>query len=146
MVEIISGNILDVSDKFMIAHTCNCVSKHARGLTKKIFNKFPEANIYASSPIRRCGTYSIHGNVINIYSQNCFGKPNEKESEQQRNEWLMTALFNLVDEVEKDVAFPYYMGCGLDGGNWDNIIRIIEFFAKKLEEEKSLKVVIIKSI
>jgi hypothetical protein len=54
------GNLLD-SDAQYIAHQCNCITTHAAGLSKVLFEKYPWANTYITK--HRSGVHSTLGTI-----------------------------------------------------------------------------------
>lgn len=144
MIKKIHGNIID-SDAQFIVHQCNCVSTGMAGLAKTIFKKYPYSDTYSkrNSKEERSlddpGTISIHGNgkdkryIVNFYSQYYPGKAKYKnDSLEIREKWFEKCL-DLLGQVEdlKSVAFPYGIGCGLAGGDWDKYYGMIEDFSDR---------------
>ena len=43
---IVEGNLLNFAGDYMIAHQCNCTTTTGKGLSKDIFDKFPDADVY----------------------------------------------------------------------------------------------------
>src|SRR5690606_1284254 len=68
-VYIVEKDILDLDDENdsisqdsikIIAHQTNCTSKRSKGLSKYIFDRYPESNTYISDFERIPGTISVH--------------------------------------------------------------------------------------
>jgi O-acetyl-ADP-ribose deacetylase (regulator of RNase III) len=143
MLKIINGNLLD-SDCQYIAHQCNCYSKRGAGLASAIFKAFPWADVYSSRSERGndaslFGSITVHGDpkrkeryVINIYSQLKPGKPSPgRDSAASRLEAFRKALNQIARSHElESIGFPYGIGCGLAGGDWEEYESILEGFAK----------------
>ena len=148
-----TGNLLDATEQYIVQQ-CNCVATKAHGLSEQISTKFPYANVYGK---RRSlngrnwalaedqavpGTYEICGDgikdryVINIYAQYGMGKPyaygqnRVNDSAEERTKWFKQCLAGISILKAKSIAFPYKIGCGLAGGNWDEYFQILEDFAK----------------
>ena len=91
------GDILDCEEK-MLCHQCNCVTRHADGLAKQIFDKWPSTNVYEQRqpgnsfagdvnysiihsefliPLDEEGSYEVGKmrTVVNMYGQVYPGKP-----------------------------------------------------------------------
>jgi O-acetyl-ADP-ribose deacetylase (regulator of RNase III) len=67
-INLISGNLLDSTDTFIV-HQTNCVTTYGKGLSASIFNRFPHANVYKSRADRRVGTILITKPVVAIFGQ-----------------------------------------------------------------------------
>lgn len=139
MIKTVTGNILE-SDAQYICHQCNCIATgNGAGLSFAMFDKYPYANIYGDRTERdKLGTIDIRGNgedqryIINILAQYYPGSavyPNDNPSirEAAFRECLcqISRIPNLVS-----IAFPYMIGCGLAGGNWDRYYQMIETFSE----------------
>lgn len=149
-IEIINGDLLEAREQY-ICHQCNCVSKHAGGLAKYIFEKFPFADIYRSReeydncflPLswERPGTISIKGDglinryVINMLGQLYPGKPRHKNDlYADRLIYFQNGLNEIAKITNlKTIAFPYGIGCGLAGGNWEDYYNMLEHFADNVK-------------
>ena len=48
MLNIYNGDIFSIKydDENILVHQCNCVTNHAKGLAKNVFDLYPDANIY----------------------------------------------------------------------------------------------------
>lgn len=138
-VTTINGDILNTEAQY-IAHQCNCRSQRVVGLAALIFEKFPWADITTKGrDVKRFGFIDIRGNgkdqryVINMFAQVYPGKINEKSILEDENKRKLAFLYCLkqiseIPEIES-IAFPYGIGCGLAGGNWEFYERAIEAFA-----------------
>lgn len=142
MIEIVQGNLLDSTEKY-IAHQCNCVTNNCAGIAKRIFEKYPYSNIYEDRITHNIpGSIIIKGNgqderfVINLLAQYYPGKPlfpnGEKDGRITRLNYLKKCL-DQVSEIKnlESIAFPYKMGCNLGGGYWPDYLRVLEDFSDK---------------
>ncbi len=135
IVNVISGNILD-SNSACIAHQCNCVTSNAKGFAYSIALKYPYADVYkkrigASKPgtIELCTHDDIKNPIIIcMFAQYYPGKVKnicEFDSASRRLTWFEEC----VQEIEKkgitDITMPYFIGCGLAGGKWDDYREIL---------------------
>ena len=141
--EVINGDILK-SDATFIAHQINCVTTTAKGLSKSIFDKYPNANIYKSSTKRIVGKtyydFTRNGKVIfHLAGQIRPGKPTIHYPDRyiDRISYFKSCMISLEQEIEylkqqynikKEivVAFPYGIGCGLAGGKWVDYESILQ--------------------
>ena len=134
MIEIIQGNLLD-SDCNVICHQCNCVGKMGAGIALEIRKRFPKA-YEAFMDDYRTGK-NILGNigytidskmVINMYSQNDIYprgiRHTDYDAFRQCCEKIKFVLSKVQDKVR--IGFPYGIGCGLAGGDWNIVSQILE--------------------
>lgn len=159
-VEIITGDLLDAPEKYIV-HQCNCYTIKAYGLSQAIFQKYPWADCYSERKQfdRRnlavpedCAKFGavkiIYGPnnkkaVVCLFSQLCPGKPGRFRSypfwETDTTEMRITKFYSTLKKFGKycqknsikSCAFPYKIGCGLAGGNWDDYYRAIDYFSRK---------------
>jgi hypothetical protein len=89
------------------------------------------------------GPITVHGDpkrdwryVINIYGQLKPGKPSPgRDSAASRLEAFGRALNQIAEMPElKSIGFPYGIGCGLAGGDWNKYGRRLEDFAERVGE------------
>lgn len=143
MITTIEGNLLDAKETY-IAHQCNCVTKKVSGyFAKAIFDKWPEANDNEKETWGVFGTVKIHKvdnqkYVLNMFTQHNPGGPKE-DNDKDREVAFGQALLRMADfltthskkhNVPYTIAFPYMIGCGLAGGNWDHYLTMLELFEK----------------
>mmetsp|Transcript_70811 Transcript_70811/g.163723 ORF Transcript_70811/g.163723 Transcript_70811/m.163723 type:complete len:351 (-) Transcript_70811:184-1236(-) len=74
-----AGDVLQAREHYIV-HCCNCHSQNdATGLAASIFEKHPEANVYLhrqrGAPDDVPGDVSVHGRVVNLYTQLQAGPP-----------------------------------------------------------------------
>lgn len=153
MVETIIGDLL-LSDAKYIVHQTNCVSiGKAAGLAYYLFNKYPHSDCYKdrnkpSIP----GTIDIRGDgvntrlVVNMHAQYLPGgswDDIQGDAAEDRKFYFHRCLNRLakVDNLES-VAFPYKIGCGIAGGDWNWYLNAINKFAEYVENKQQTKVVI----
>lgn len=145
MIHIKSDNILNSNEKYII-HQCNCITNNAFGLAEAIFTKYTYADEYKNRKKYSIpGTISIKGDgnefryIINAFAQFSPGKPSLNESKENRLQWFKECL-DKIEKIEnlESIAFPYKIGCGYGGGDWNEYIKVIEDFS----ENSSIKVVI----
>lgn len=147
MLEIINGNILDSRHKY-IAHQTNCITQRSAHLAKSIFDKYPFADIYSerAKGIRdEPGTIVIRGNgknkrfVINMLAQVYPGRvkfPNSTLDGFKAREIYFNRCLQHIAKIDNldSVAFPYGIGCGAAGGNWNKYFKMLEEFADQVSE------------
>jgi O-acetyl-ADP-ribose deacetylase (regulator of RNase III) len=147
MLKIINGSLLG-SDCRYIAHQCNCFSRRGAGLASAVFKAFPWADVYSNrfergNDASLFGSITIHGDpkrnrryIINIYGQLKPGKPSPgQDSAVSRLEAFYKALDQIAETPElKSIGFPYGIGCGLAGGDWEKYESLLEGFAERVGE------------
>jgi len=147
MLKIINGSLLD-SDCQYIAHQCNCYSRRGAGLANAIFKAFPWADVYSSRSERGndaslFGSITVHGDpkrnqryVINIYGQLKPGKQSPGlDSAASRLQAISKALEQIAELPGlESIGFPYGIGCGLAGGDWNEYEKLLEDFAERVDE------------
>jgi O-acetyl-ADP-ribose deacetylase (regulator of RNase III) len=161
MIEIVNFDILNHPASF-IAHQCNCVSKKAKGLSKAIFNKWPVSDVYSNRVNRdvvgSIETYLVDKNkyVINMFAQFYPGKPNyTNDTYKIRENAFKDCLSKIpksvnlliqhnLDIPNRDIAFPFGIGCGLAGGYWNSYYSMLEDFEEIYSSEIGGKVLICK--
>jgi O-acetyl-ADP-ribose deacetylase (regulator of RNase III) len=150
-MQIIKGSILEVKNS-IIVHQVNCQGAMKSGIAKKLRDKWPQVyNSYIecfhqieTSSISKfgffekefcLGNYSLVEVTDGNYVANIFGQLNYGKDGAQYTSYnaFYSGLMGLADEIdivggvlsEKAVAFPYGIGCGLGGANWQKILPII---------------------
>lgn len=140
MITTITGDLLDFPQGIdIIAHSCNCRNTMSAGIAKQIKDHYPlaydadtTANENGTNTLSNSSIYSNDNNkhIINMYTQENYGS----------NGWFVSydtlamALRNVkyyaqqlirnttTPEVSSIlVGLPYYLSCGLAGGDWDTV-------------------------
>jgi len=166
-MKIIQADLLTTKIKY-IAHQCNCLTIRSHGLSKYIADNYPWADIYKSRKAigrRNCAiekNRDIPGTVKIIHSQNntkavicMFGQwapsvpqkyksyPNyEIDTYDNRAKWFEQCLNQMKTIKTKSIAFPWKIGCGLAGGDWNLYKKLLEDF----EKESGIEVVLYKLV
>ena len=158
MLTIVEGNLLNATEQVIVQQiNCLCVKPH--GLSQTIANRYPYANFYAKRrrvgtrnlavvedrpiPGSICVSHSPTNGpiVIGLCSQYDYGRPGKSyrtkiqdDNFQLREKWFCQSLNLLstwlIENNIKGVAFPYMIGCGLGGGNWNNYLNTLTLFAQ----------------
>lgn len=134
----ITGNVLD-SDAPIIAHQVNCQGVMGAGVAKCIREKYPDI---MTDYVRWCRAFpsqKLLGKVQDFFIDenenhiiaNCFAQDKTGSGRMTNYEAFYTCLENLKYVVEyygfeHRIAFPYKIGCGLGGGDWDVILAMIK--------------------
>lgn len=141
---IVEGNLLSAHTKY-IAHQTNCVTNKAAHLSADVFERFPYANIYADREIYdEPGNVIVRGNgedqryVANLLAQFYPGKPrypdSKKDGYRARQFYFFSCLkdITLIRDLDS-IAFPWGIGCGAAGGDWNFYHALIDKFAEHIK-------------
>lgn len=138
MVEIKDGNLLEAKDVDIILHQVNCMGVMGGGIAKQIKNRYPyvyeEYLAFCQERTDRLGEILIC-ETPDFLIVNCFGQYGYGTLETFTNYEALRECFNkvakLVKTAEKDhnrhvrIGMPYKIGCGLAGGDWQIVYKII---------------------
>jgi len=153
MLEIVTGDIFEAKEKYL-CHQTNCVTKRAAHLSKDVFEHYPYADIYTGrTEPDKPGHIIIRGNgqdqryIVNVLGQYYPGKPKYPtgtlDGVLARETYFYRAMLRLakVENLES-IAFPWRIGCGAAGGDWEHYLGIITNFASYVGEKQGARVVI----
>ncbi|HEY5268430.1 MAG TPA: hypothetical protein VII94_04835 [Candidatus Saccharimonadales bacterium] len=147
MIEIITGDLLEAKEKY-ICHQTNCISTtKAAGIALDIFNKYPYANCYADrTETSKPGTLDIRGDgkdtryIINLHGQVYPGgiryPLSSLDGQAARRKYFYNGLLRVAKiEGLESIAFPWRMGAGLAGGDFEYYLGTVRNFADYVEEK-----------
>ncbi|MED0951366.1 macro domain-containing protein [Bacillus mobilis] len=134
-IKVVKGDLLQATED-IICHQVNCHGKMGKGLAEGIKHAFPEAfERYRALCLQEnkgrhlLGTCQIIKSkdkyIANIFGQHNYGKKGvftEMDALQQ-------AFYSLKMRAQKhnlSVAIPFKFGCGLAGGDWNEVFKLIE--------------------
>lgn len=132
MITIKTGDLLQATET-VIAHQVNCHGAIG-GLACYVFNKWPYAEndymqlIQRTSPWALLGLAQLTGQqkdghiICNLYGQYHPGADYRPEA----LEMALTILAQQAKAMGWSVALPYKLSCGICGGDWDEVLEIIE--------------------
>lgn len=132
MVKEMNGNILD-SGADVICHQVNCQGAMGAGLAKQIRQRWPDAYEDYINFCSLSGPYDKLGEVkltevspgkyiAHAFAQLNYGRKNLCYTSYDALSSCFEYLARLQYEWGVRVAFPYGIGCGLAGGDW-NVVR-----------------------
>lgn len=143
MIPTIVGDLLDFPQGIdIIAHSCNCRNTMGAGIAKQIRERYPEvyradtdANENGTNTLGNISVYSDNNkHIINMYTQENYGSNGRFVS----YDALSTALHNVKHYAQQLLrnttpertsillGLPYYISCGLAGGDWDTVQSIVK--------------------
>jgi O-acetyl-ADP-ribose deacetylase (regulator of RNase III) len=166
MIHTINGNLLDATEQYIVQQ-CNCISTKPHGLSKSISDKWKHGDLYGKRESIKgrnlaCegsrsvpGTIEVLGNgkeqryIICAFGQYGMGKPYTYnntckqwiDGTEERLKWFYECLQAISGLEPESIAFPYFIACGLAGGNWEQYSHMIQQFA---EQNPKTKVVLYK--
>lgn len=130
MIQILENSDLLKIDKGIICHQTNCIGVMGGGIALQIRNKWP--NVYKQyvnecEPFKNDPRYLL-GHVQDILINdklviaNCFGQifpGHGLMTDYDAWDKILDKLRDLRNYFHLDLHFPWMIGCGLAGGNWD---------------------------
>lgn len=126
------------SDADVICQQVNCKNVMGAGLAKAIYTKWPIVKrLYHEFCSEFDSPYDLLGKVqiirqpeipfdiANIFGQLNFGRKPVRYTDYNA---LIAAFAEIHSKYGEDniIAFPYGIGCGLGGGDWDTVLSIIK--------------------
>ena len=123
----------------VICHQVNCQGVMGSGIAKQVREKYPEAydsyKFICDNAKKENGTSSLlgvcqrvridgHKTIINVFSQDRYGYDGKCYTDYDALKKCLTTIKNSYKG--KTIAIPYLMGCGLGGGNWELVSKLIE--------------------
>jgi len=153
MLDIVTGSIFDSKEKYL-CHQCNCVTNRSAHLAQTVFHHYPYADVYSTrKDPDHPGSIIVKGNgddqryVIALFGQYYPGTPKYPLSSldgiKTREKYFHKALMAVSKIPDlNSVAFPWRVGCGAAGGNWEYYLGTITNFAKYIYETQGARVII----
>ena len=140
MIIIKNGNLLEHDGKF-IGHQVNCQGVMGGGVAKQIKNKW--YNVYESySSLCKNTQTSLLGKsqylitdddkvIFNLFGQDFYGTDKRYTDYDALSDAVCEALgyvkfYNIARNKHEPLALPYLIGCGLAGGDWYVVKKILE--------------------
>ncbi|MGK9268724.1 Appr-1-p processing protein [Bacillus inaquosorum] len=144
MINIVKGNILDAIEDIIVQQV-NCKGVMGAGLAKSILNKYPnvkkEYQSFRNFNLNKGLTDKDLLGLVNYVRvsdgkviANVFGQINIKKNHFDKTVYTKTEALTrglkevkeLSKQLNKSVAIPYGIGCGLAGGDWNIISELID--------------------
>lgn len=150
MIHLKEGNILEATED-IIVHQVNCQGVMGAGLAKQIRDKYPNVyNDYKWLVSQRKDKKSLLGTVqyisvndsktvVNLFGQDTYGRTAGKVYTDYRAiEDGLKSIYDLATNTfsaykGKSIALPYGIGCGLAGGDWNVVYKVIDEVFKNHE-------------
>jgi O-acetyl-ADP-ribose deacetylase (regulator of RNase III) len=145
-VVVIHGNLLETPFQIM-AHQVNCQGIMGAGLAKSIREKYPDVySMYKQFCTDNHNDKSLLGAAIgvatedrhiiyNLFGQYIWGRDTQQTDYDAFQRSVIRMIYDIRydgdDELTLYIAIPHRIGCGLAGGNWEIIKRILEEIEEK---------------
>ena len=143
MLHHVQGNLL-TSDCNVIGHQTNCMGVMGSGIAPQINKVFPLAcRIYFADkrpPEEKLGTFLIGADtfvdVMHLYGQLGYGREKVQTNYTAFTSALDGALEKIISGYKNTtrkikIGLPYLIGCGLGGGDWSIVEKIISDASEK---------------
>jgi len=134
MIKIVDGDILNATED-ILAHQVNCMGIMGSGIAKQIKDKYPDVfNQYRKffvnnkfTALGKCQIVKAEENkyIANLFGQYKYGRDKQYTDYDALEEALVSLKISAKDH-NKSVAIPFNIGCGLAGGSWKVVYKIIE--------------------
>ena len=157
MVEHKIGNLLDAPVDY-ICHQVNCRGRMASGIAKQVRERWPEVYydymnkyfVYADCDeekelLGQCQYINTSSGktVVNMFAQADYGYDGQRYTSYDAF-WLCLCHIKTAAPKGSKIGFPWKIGCGLGGANWQVISTMIcevlgkdyDVYIYQLEEEK----------
>lgn len=139
MVTIKTGDLLDATED-VIAHQVNCHGVSG-GLAAAVFDRWPVAEIDYLQMVQRSNPWQLLG-LAQLTGQqpdghiicNLFGQ--YQPGADYRPQELEKALMRLANSARVhgwSVAIPWRISCGICGGDWNEVLKIIKRTMKDVD-------------
>ena len=134
MLQYKDGDILEAEEK-IICHQTNCLGIMGAGLALQIARKYPEVDRKYRDFCIDYGEWNFLGQtqLVNTHDDkiiaNCFGQKRPgfgKQTDYKALRTCLKAVEEFANQNKFSVAIPYKIGCGLAGGDWNIVEKIIK--------------------
>ena len=149
MLHNVSGNLVTDKTYDIFCHQTNCCGVMGAGIASQIKNVYPEVaeadKIYCKLSAKE-GKKILGTNIyvktkdgrtcVNMYAQQDYGTNSRKTDYVAFQACLDRLTSKLsISSIDLKIGFPYGVGCGLGGGDWNIICEMISKFASKVSQE-----------
>lgn len=137
MIKYVTGNLLE-SEESLIGQQVNAQGVMGAGLAKQIRNKYPNVyDDYTTLCKMNQNKNDLMGHtqfievgdnkyVANLFGQLYYGRQKILYTHYPSLKEALTELRDVAEEDGLSVALPFGLGCGLAGGDWEIVSKIIE--------------------
>lgn len=130
MVEVVeNSNLLEVKNG-ILCHQVNCIGVMGAGIALQIKKKWPkvyisyldDCNLFKTDPKKLLGHVQDVMVDNDLFIANCFGQitpGNGCMTDYKAWDIILDKLKDLSNFLNLDLHFPWMIGCGLAGGDWE---------------------------
>lgn len=136
-----------------ICHQVNCQGAMGAGIAGQIAKIYPEVKyeeqkFWSLNYIRTHDTKSILGEIlivktedgrtcINMHAQDQYGRDNACYTDYEAFDRCLIKLKSILFKEPETlkIGFPYKIGCGLAGGDWEKVKAMLESFAASVKQD-----------
>ena len=152
MAVIVNGDLLKAQEK-LICHQVNCQSVMGSGVALQIKRKYPHIFDKYVEYIKACkeqnqsplGTVLYapidisdgwDGQIIcNMFAQDRYGNDGKRHTSYEALKSCLDGISKMAYGIEQesgtcDIALPFMVGCGLGGGDWNVVYKLIDQMLK----------------
>ena len=138
-VKIIDGDLFSTTASY-ICHQVNCQGRMGSGVAKQVRSKYPEAYsaylklcneghnkkdpfwTFGQAQFVKCNNGKT---IVNMFAQSNYGYDGKLYTDYAAFQSCLAAIRADVP-AEEVVAMPYKIGCGLGGGDWNVVLKLIK--------------------
>lgn len=136
MVEVVNCPLEEFDEAEILAHQTNCRGVFGSGVALAIKKKYPEVYVgyrnfckENNGKVLGC-VYICDTNdgktVANLFGQDGYGRDKRYTDYDALNKALYSLSKWMMDSGMQSIAFPYKIGCGTGGGDWNLVSKMIE--------------------
>lgn len=134
MIKFVNGSVLDATED-IILHQVNCQNVMGAGVAKALYTRWPVVketyhtfcrNAHTEHILGSCQVVQVEANkyVANIFGQLNYGRNGGRYTSYEA---LNAAFYYLVcNYSDHSIAIPHGLGCGLAGGDWEIVYKLIK--------------------
>lgn len=146
----VNGDLVEDKKFDVFCHQTNCRGVMGAGIALQIKRAYPEvaaANenyfvTHKSDAKSMLGT-NLYINThdgrtcVNLYAQEEYGRGGSRKTDYNAFNQCMVRLAKKlsVSDPSIKVGFPYGIGCGLGGGDWETIYRMIKSMSEEVKQD-----------
>ena len=143
-IKFYNGDLLD-SNADVIAHQCNARGVMGSGVALAVKTKYPEVfqsyRKFFEEGKLKLGKVDFaktsDGKIVaNMCGQDKYGKDGKQYTDYEALEKCFDKTVRYMNENGlKTIAFPYKIGCGTGGGDWNVVFKMIKEYFNEFEIE-----------